>query len=102
MAALHIPNTMVPRLAILPRRRAVIRALAFGTTWGVGLGAWLVGIGAWHDGGVCVTDAAFIIALSVAGGVPTIGLFAALAWPFGKNAAAAPVNSAAIDAAGHI
>jgi hypothetical protein len=58
--------------------RPVTRAVYFGTVWGLGLGLWLVGLAAWHDGGVCLPEAGITIALSIAGGIPTIGLFAAL------------------------
>ena len=78
----------------------VTRALLFGTAWGMGLGLWLVGLAAWRESGVCLPGAAATMALSLAGGIPTMGLFAALTPHRSLGTAQPRIRSGAVDLAG--
>ena len=60
-------------------RKAMLRGLIAGGTWGIALSAGLTALTLWRCGVVCLDDVAFGTLLCVTTGLATIGPFAALA-----------------------
>ena len=58
-------------------RREWLRAVAVGTAWGLVLTAGLAAMTAWQCGGLCVPEVVENAALSIAGGILTLGPLAA-------------------------
>jgi hypothetical protein len=56
---------------------AARRAVLAGIGWGVPMAALFVALDAWHCGALCLTDAAFTLAIATMAGISTIGVFAA-------------------------
>ena len=59
------------------RSGAARRAVLAGIGWGIPMAALFVALDAWHCGALCVTDAAFTLAIATMAGISTIGVFAA-------------------------
>jgi hypothetical protein len=59
------------------RAGAAERAALAGLAWGVPMAVLFVALDVWRCGVLCLTDAAFTLAIATIGGISTIGVFAA-------------------------
>jgi hypothetical protein len=59
------------------RKRAVRRAALAGIAWGAPMAMLFTALDVWRCGVLCLTDAAFTVAITTFSGISTIGVFAA-------------------------
>jgi hypothetical protein len=64
-----------------PADGALRRGVIAGSVWGIAVAAGLVGLRFWNCGVICIDDAVITTALSMIGGLATMGPLAAFGRP---------------------